>query len=276
MQRDIIGKLASALTLRRDQVERTVGLFDDGNTVPFVARYRKEMTGSLDEEQLRSLLDQLTYLRKLAERQDSVIASITEQGKLTPELETAILRAETLQSVEDLYLPYKPKRRTRAMIARERGLEPLAQLILAQPATRDTVDALARPYLSDDVPTIDDAWQGARDIVAETRGRRRPRPRSRPPTDAARRDVGRETDRRGQGSQRHLSHLLRVQRRAAQSAPASGAGTQPGRERRRAAAEPGRARSGHHRRAAAALPGEPRARRWRNNSIWRSATLTSA
>ncbi|MCD4686633.1 MAG: RNA-binding transcriptional accessory protein, partial [Anaerolineae bacterium] len=126
------------MTLRRDQVTRTVGLFDEGNTVPFVARYRKEMTGSLDEEQLRQLLDRLSYLRKLAERQDTVIASINDQGKLTPELETAIFETETFQAVEDLYLPYKPKRRTRAQIARERGLEPLAELILAQ--SRETRD----------------------------------------------------------------------------------------------------------------------------------------
>ncbi len=167
MKRDVIGKLATELVLRRDQVQRTVFLLDAGNTVPFVARYRKEMTGSLDEEQLRDLLDRLTYLRKLAERQDTVVASITEQGKLTPDLETAILDAETLQAVEDLYLPYKPKRRTRAMIALVRGLEPLAELILAQQPTPKTLDALAAPFLSDDVPTIGDAFQGARDIVAE-------------------------------------------------------------------------------------------------------------
>ncbi|MBN1563574.1 MAG: hypothetical protein JXA10_07040, partial [Anaerolineae bacterium] len=167
VKRDLIGKLAGEMTLRRDQVERTVGLFDEGNTVPFVARYRKEMTGSLDEEQLRNLLDRLTYLRKLAERQDAVIASIQEQGKLTPELEDAILQTETLQAVEDLYLPYKPKRRTRAMIAIERGLEPLAERILAQDQTRDSLSAIAKPFLSNDVPTIEDAYQGARDIVAE-------------------------------------------------------------------------------------------------------------
>ena len=167
MKRDIVGKLAHEMTLRRDQVQRTVGLLDEGNTVPFVARYRKEMTGSLDEEQLRNLLDRLTYLRKLAERQDTVIESIEEQGKLTPELETSILTSETLQQVEDFYLPYKPKRRTRAMIAIERGLEPLAEQILAQNQMRDSLDELATPFLSDDVPTVEDAFQGARDIVAE-------------------------------------------------------------------------------------------------------------
>jgi uncharacterized protein len=167
MKRDIIGRIAGEMTLRREQVQRTVTLLDEGNTVPFVARYRKEMTGSLDEEQLRNLLDRLTYLRKLAERQDAVIASITEQGKLTPDLETAILDAETLQVVEDLYLPYKPKRRTRAMIAIERGLEPLAERILAQEPTGDSLAEIAQPFLSDEVPTIEDAYQGGRDIVAE-------------------------------------------------------------------------------------------------------------
>jgi len=167
LKRDIIGKIATELHLRREQVQSTVNLLDEGNTIPFVARYRKEATGSLDEEQLRSLLERLTYLRHLAERQDAVIASIEEQGKLTPELEAAILEAETLQTVEDLYLPYKPKRRTRAMIAQERGLGPLAELILAQEITNDSLEEIAQPFLSDDVPGIEDAYQGARDIVAE-------------------------------------------------------------------------------------------------------------
>jgi uncharacterized protein len=167
LKRDFVGKLATEMALRRDQVQRTVDLLDEGNTIPFVARYRKEMTGSLDEEQLRNLLERLSYLRKLAERQDTVIASITEQGKLTPELETAILASDTLQAVEDLYLPYKPKRRTRAMIAIERGLEPLAERILAQEPDGASPDEIAEPFLSDDVPTIDDAYQGARDIAAE-------------------------------------------------------------------------------------------------------------
>ncbi len=165
--RDIVGSLAAELALRREQVQRTVTLLDDGNTIPFVARYRKEATGSLDEEQLRRLLDRLTYLRKLAERQDAVLASIAGQGKLTPELEAAILQADTLQAVEDLYLPYRPKRRTRAMIAGERGLEPLAAQILAQERTRESLASLAQPFLGEDVPTPDDAFQGARDIVAE-------------------------------------------------------------------------------------------------------------
>lgn len=167
VKRDIVGTLAAEMRLRPGQVQRTVTLLDEGNTVPFVARYRKEITGGLDDEQLRDLLDRLTYLRKLAERQDAVLQSIQEQGKLTPALEQQILESATLQQVEDLYLPFKPKRRTRAMMALERGLGPLAELILAQSTTGDALQAAARAFLSDDVPTVEDAYQGARDIVAE-------------------------------------------------------------------------------------------------------------
>ena len=168
MTTDILtSTLAHELGIRTAQVEQTIALLDAGNTIPFIARYRKEVTGSLDEEQLRQLAERLTYLRSLAERKAAVLASIQEQGKLTPDLQTAIEAATTLQAVEDLYQPYRPKRRTRGTIARERGLEPLAQLILAQPLTRESLDQLAAPYLSDDVPTPEDAWAGARDIVAE-------------------------------------------------------------------------------------------------------------
>ncbi len=161
----IIATISAELQVSRPQIERTVALFDEGNTVPFVARYRKEVTGGLDEAQLRTILERLTYLRNLEDRKATVLASIEEQGKLTPELEQAIREATTLQQVEDLYRPYRPKRRTRATIARERGLEPLAQQILAQ-ADADP-EALAADFLSDDVPTIEDALAGARDIVAE-------------------------------------------------------------------------------------------------------------
>ena len=160
--------LAHELGVRTSQVEQTITLLDAGNTIPFIARYRKEVTGTLDEEQLRQLAERLTYLRSLAERKADVLASIQEQGKLTPDLQAALEAAMTLQAVEDLYQPYRPKRRTRGMIARERGLEPLAELILAQPLTHESLDQLASPYLSDDVPTPEDAWAGARDIVAET------------------------------------------------------------------------------------------------------------
>ena len=162
----ILATLAEDLKLSSAQVAATVGLFDEGNTLPFVARYRKEVTGGLDEEQLRSLEGRLSYLRRLAERKETVLKSITEQGKLTPELEAAIDAAPTLQVVEDIYLPFKPKRRTRATIARERGLEPLAELLLAQKDTRPLAD-LATPFLSDDVPDLDAALAGARDILSE-------------------------------------------------------------------------------------------------------------
>lgn len=165
---DIHDKLANELNLQPRQVTNAVELLDGGNTIPFIARYRKEMTGALDEEQLRQLEARLAYLRHLAERKETVIKTIMEQGKLTPELHAAITAAETLQEVEDLYLPYKPKRRTRATIARERGLQPLADLILEQIVKPGALDELAAEYLSDEVPTVADAWAGARDIVAET------------------------------------------------------------------------------------------------------------
>jgi uncharacterized protein len=163
---EIITTIGRELGLARGQVASTVALFDDGNTIPFVARYRKEATGGLDEEQLRQIEARLGYLRRLAERKDTVLKSVEAQGKLTPGLAAAIEAAETLQSVEDLYLPYKPKRRTRATIARERGLEPLADLLFAQKDVRP-LEVLAGKYLSDEVPDADSALAGARDILAE-------------------------------------------------------------------------------------------------------------
>jgi uncharacterized protein len=136
--------------------------------VPFVARYRKEVTGGLDETQLRTILERLTYLRNLEARKETVLKNIEEQGKLSDELRQRIETAATLQAVEDLYLPYKPKRRTRATIARERGLEPLAQAILAQELTKGNLAEIAAAYLNDDVPTVEDALAGACDIIAET------------------------------------------------------------------------------------------------------------
>jgi uncharacterized protein len=164
---DIQAKLTKELRLRPNQVTSAIHLLDEGNTIPFVARYRKEMTGGMDEEQLRSLAERLAYQRNLAERKAAVVKSIDAQGKLTPQLATAIESADTLQAVEDLYLPYKPKRRTRATVARENGLEPLAQLILEQPLALEPLDKVAAPYLSQEVITTEDAWAGARDIVAE-------------------------------------------------------------------------------------------------------------
>ncbi len=159
--------IAAELEVRPQQVARSIELFDEDNTVPFVARYRKEVTGGLDEVQLRNILERLTYLRNLAERKATVLSSIEEQGKLTDELRQRIEAATTLQQVEDLYLPYKPKRRTRATIARERGLEPLAEMMLAQEVTSGDLAALAAEFLNDEVPSPDDALAGARDIVAE-------------------------------------------------------------------------------------------------------------
>jgi len=163
----LMQRLADELKLRPDAVARTVALFDEGSTIPFVARYRKEVTGGLDEEQLRNLAERLRYLRNLEERREQVLRSIAEQGKLTAELEAAIHGADTLQALEDLYLPYKPKRRTRATVAREKGLEPLAEMILRQVRAAESLEALAAPFLKEDVPSSEEAWAGARDIVAE-------------------------------------------------------------------------------------------------------------
>jgi uncharacterized protein len=163
---EILTTVARELRLALVQVQAAVALFDQGNTIPFVARYRKEATGELDEEQLRQVEARVGYLRRLVERKEAVLKSIEEQGKLTPELAAAIASAGTLQMVEDLYLPYKPKRRTRATIARERGLEPLSDLLLAQ-AEEGPLEELAGRYLSDEVPDVESALAGARDILAE-------------------------------------------------------------------------------------------------------------
>jgi protein Tex len=160
-------KIASLINARSSQVDSTVRLLDEGNTVPFIARYRKEMTGSLDDEQVRIVADEIIRLRAIDERRAAILKSIEEQGKLSEELKAAIQAAETMTALEDLYAPYKPKRRTRAMVARERGLEPLAEMILAQSLNTSPAEAAAQ-FINDDVPTVEDALQGARDIVAET------------------------------------------------------------------------------------------------------------
>lgn len=165
---DFAQTIAGELAVQPRQVARSIELFDSDNTVPFVARYRKEVTGGLDEAQLRTILERLTYLRNLQARKETVLRSIDEQGKLTDELRQRIEGAATLQAVEDLYLPYKPKRRTRATIARERGLEPLAETILAQDLTGGDLVQIVAPFLNDEVPTADDALAGARDIIAES------------------------------------------------------------------------------------------------------------
>ena len=145
---DIINVLKEELKIGRHQVEAAVKLIDEGNTIPFIARYRKEATGSLDDEVLRNLDERLRYLRNLTEKKEQVIASIEEQGKLTPELKAQIQEADTLVAVEDLYRPYRPKRRTRATIAQEKGLAPLADTIMLQ-ITREPVEVLAQEYISE-------------------------------------------------------------------------------------------------------------------------------
>jgi protein Tex len=163
---ELIGTIADELKLQPHRVAGAVRLLDEGNTIPFIARYRKEITDSLDEEELRNVADRLAYLRSLGERKQAVLASIQEQGKLTAELEAAVMGASILQQVEDLYLPYRPKRRTRATVARERGLEPLARTILSQPLGQKPAD-LAAQFLGDEVADVVAALAGARDIVAE-------------------------------------------------------------------------------------------------------------
>lgn len=165
---DITNKIAEELGIQRWQVEATIQLIDEGNTIPFIARYRKEAHGSLDDEQLRNLNERLVYLRNLEEKKEQVLATIEEQGKLTDELRAQILAAETQVMVDDLYRPYRPKRRTRATIAKEKGLEPLADLILEQEVA-ESIEVVAAAYLSEEkeVATVEDAIAGARDIIAE-------------------------------------------------------------------------------------------------------------
>ena len=165
---DIIQVITKELQVQKWQVEAAVRLIDEGNTIPFISRYRKEATGSLNDEQLRTLHERLLYLRNLEEKKAQVLSSIEEQDKLTPELKTQILEAQTLVVVEDLYRPYRPKRRTRATIAKEKGLEPLAGIIMLQ-MTAKPLEEEAKPFLSEekDVPTVEAALSGAKDIIAE-------------------------------------------------------------------------------------------------------------
>ena len=165
---DIIQVITRELKVEKWQVEAAVKLIDEGCTIPFISRYRKEATGSLNDEQLRTLHERLTYLRNLEDKKNQVLGSIEEQGKLTPELKKQILDAQTLVVVEDLYRPYRPKRRTRAIIAKEKGLEPLANVIMLQ-MTNKSLEEEAKAFLSDEkgVETIEDAINGAKDIIAE-------------------------------------------------------------------------------------------------------------
>ena len=166
---DMIKKIASELEVQAWQVEAAVKLIDEGNTIPFIARYRKEATGTLNDEQLRKLHERLVYLRNLEEKKQQVLSSIEEQGKLTEELKKQILEAQTQVLVEDLYRPYRPKRRTRATIAKEKGLEGLANIILLQ-MTKKSLEEEAKDFLSEEkeVLTVADAINGAKDIIAES------------------------------------------------------------------------------------------------------------
>ena len=163
--KSVTARIADELSVGERQVAAAVALLDEGATVPFIARYRKEVTGSLDDSQLRTLEERLTYLRELDQRRDAVLASIEEQGKLTDELKAALLAADTKARVEDIYLPYKPKRRTKAQIAKEAGLEPLADRLLADPTL--VPDEVAGEFLGENVADTAAALDGARHILIE-------------------------------------------------------------------------------------------------------------
>ena len=166
---DITATIAAELGVRKNQVDAAVKLIDEGNTIPFIARYRKEATGALNDEQLRNLFERLTYLRNLEEKKEQVLATIEEQGKLTEELKAQILAAQTLVVVEDLYRPYRPKRRTRATVAKEKGLEPLANILMLQMTDKPMLEE-AKAFIDEEkeVATAEEALAGAKDIVAET------------------------------------------------------------------------------------------------------------
>lgn len=168
LEQNITAYLANLLKLKTSQINAAIKLIDEGNTIPFIARYRKEATGDMKDEQLRDLNDKLIYVRILIKRQNEIKNSIEEQGKMTPELSLAIDKVEKLQELEDIYLPYKQKKRTRAMIAKEKGLEPLAQFILKQEDSSEKLEDIALKYLNDEVTSSDEALAGASDIIAET------------------------------------------------------------------------------------------------------------
>lgn len=165
---DIAEKIAQELSIARWQAEAVIKLIDEGNTIPFIARYRKEAHGSLDDEQIRNLNERLLYLRNLEEKKEQVLASIEEQGKLTEELRKQITEAQTQVVVDDLYRPYRPKRRTRATIAKEKGLDGLADIIMAQ-ETSESIEEIAASYISEEkeVKSAEEAIEGAKDIIAE-------------------------------------------------------------------------------------------------------------
>ena len=164
---EILSSVAKELNLKLSQVENTVNLFDEGATVPFIARYRKEVTGNLDEEQIREVIEKVTYYRNLEKRKEEVIRLIEEQGKLTEELKASIIKALKLQEVEDLYLPYKKKKKTKADIAKDQGLEPLSIFALLPKTTMDSLKAEAEKYITEEVLTVEAAIEGVHLIIAQ-------------------------------------------------------------------------------------------------------------
>ncbi len=164
---DILSSVAKELNFKEPQVENTVKLFDEGATVPFIARYRKEVTGNLDEEQIREVIEKVSYYRNLEKRKEEVLRLIEEQGKLTEELKNSIVNAVKLQEVEDLYLPYKKKKKTKADIAKEQGLEPLMQFALLQETTMESLQEEAKKYISEEVQTVEAAIEGVHLIIAQ-------------------------------------------------------------------------------------------------------------
>ena len=164
---NIANKIATILNLKEEQVNKTIELIDEGNTIPFIARYRKEVTGNLTDEVLRELEENLKYQRNLEQRKEEVISSIENQDKMTDELREQIEIAETLKAVEDIYRPYKQKRQTRATKAKEKGLEPLSNFILTWKEGDADIDEEAKKYINEEVETSELAIEGAKDIIAE-------------------------------------------------------------------------------------------------------------
>ncbi len=164
---DIVNSVAKELNFKVPQVENTIKLFDEGATVPFIARYRKEVTGNLDEEQIRDVIEKITYYRNLEKRKEEVIRLIEEQGKLTKELQKSIVNAVKLQEVEDLYLPYKKKKKTKADIAKEQGLEPLSKFALTKGTTMDQLEKEAKKYVTEEVADVKAAIEGVHLIIAQ-------------------------------------------------------------------------------------------------------------
>ncbi|MBP3646932.1 MAG: RNA-binding transcriptional accessory protein, partial [Clostridia bacterium] len=166
---DIMQILCREFNLKPSQCENVLRLIDEGNTIPFIARYRKEQTGSLDDQVLREIFERLQYLRGLEKRRGEIESALSEQGNLTEELALKLANAATMTELEDIYRPFRPKRRTRATIAREKGLEPLALLMLMQNERKANAEELAMPYISEEkgVSNVEEALQGARDIISE-------------------------------------------------------------------------------------------------------------